>query len=896
MTTPRLASLLLLSTTILTPSLAWAQDSTTSTTATDAASPQDGADEGQAPDISVPGGAIIVTGQRSRNVMRTAPQVISVLSSEEIARTGEGDIAGALGRVTGLSVVGNGYVYVRGLGDRYSLALLNGSPLPSPEPLKRVVPLDLFPTSIVASSLVQKSYSANFPGEFGGGVINLTTKAIPEESFLEFGGGLGWDTETTNKLGYTYYGSKTDWTGWDNGNRSVPSALQAYFNSNEVINPTSDLAKELGGQLVTSRNAVVQKDDHVQPNWSADISAGTRFDLGGATLGVIAAAGYSNKTQTKQITQQRAQGVTADPDQLFENFTAVNTDNRVVANALVGMGLEWGENSIRWTNVYIHDTDKHTGLRLGKRENNPNADYMEQTTAWYERQLIDTQLVGEFKPADDTTIDLRAGYANSKRLAPFEINAEYLRTNTAADPYGEYFVNRLGNGNQDPTTITFSRLNENVWSAGADLSHQFAPGWTGTVGYAYQINSRTNTRRSFAIYANGDQTQISNFGLLRLDVLLQPGTWYLADNGVNYGLELREPDASTAQFDSRLLNHAFYGKLDGQLTDALSFDFGLRWEYAKESTILRPIGAAPSKATDLKNEYILPALTLTYEVQPGMQVRASASKTLARPQFRELLYQPYFDPDSNRTYQGNPFLEDSQLYNAEARWEWYFAPDQRIAVGGFFKRIDNPIESFLTGSESFITSYANAPKANLYGAEVEFQKYVPLDSWGGLFETRRLLLLGNYTFTKSELKVKDGDTVRIYGAGTGTSLATDYFTNGAPLTGQSKHIANTQIGFEDTESLSQQTILFNYASKRAVSRGLANSGQPDIFEYPGLTIDLVIRQGIKLSEDKQIELKFEGRNLTGRSHREYQQMEDGKVNYNTYDQGRVFTLSASAKF
>ena len=135
MTTPRLASLLLLSTTILTPSLAWAQDSTATTTTADAASPQDGTDEGQAPDISVPGGAIIVTGQRSRNVMRTAPQVISVLSTEEIARTGEGDIAGALGRVTGLSVVGNGYVYVRGLGDRYSLALLNGSPLPSPEPV-----------------------------------------------------------------------------------------------------------------------------------------------------------------------------------------------------------------------------------------------------------------------------------------------------------------------------------------------------------------------------------------------------------------------------------------------------------------------------------------------------------------------------------------------------------------------------------------------------------------------------------------------------------------------------------------------------------------------------------------------------------------------------------------
>ncbi|GFM28497.1 TonB-dependent receptor domain-containing protein [Novosphingobium sp. PY1] len=899
MTKPRLVSLLLLSTAMLTPAMASAQESATTSNDANSAS-NDQADtstqEEDAPDVSLPGGAIIVTGHRDRNIQRIAPQVISVLSTQEIARTGEGDIAGALGRVTGLSVVGNGYVYVRGLGDRYSLALLNGSPLPSPEPLKRVVPLDLFPTSIVASSLVQKSYSVNFPGEFGGGVINLTTKAIPTETFLTVSGGLGWDTETTNKLSYSYYGSKTDWTGWDNGNRSIPKSLQSYFNSNTVIDPTGDLAKQLGGILVNGRNAVIQKDTKTQPNFSGGITGGTAIELGDATLGVIAAASYSNTTQTKDIIRQRAQGTTAEPSQLFENFNAVNTDNRIVGNGLLGLGLEWGENKIRWTNVYIHDTVKHTSLSLGKRENNIQADYMNQTTAWYERQLIDTQFVGEFKPADDTSIDVRAGYANSKRLAPFEIEAEYLRTNVDSDNYGQYFVNRLGNGNQDPTTITFSRLNEDVWSAGVDLSHTFSPGWTGSVGYAYQINSRTNTRRSFAIYANGDQTQISNFGLLRLDVLLQPGTWYLQDFGVNYGLELREPEASTAQFDSRLLNHAFYGKLEGALTDQLSFDLGVRWEYAKESTILRPIGADPSKATDLKNEYFLPALTLTYEINPSMQVRLNGSKTIARPQFRELLYQPYFDPDTNRTYQGNPFLEDSKLTNIEGRYEWYFDRDQRMSVGAFYKKIDKPIESFLTGSETFITSYANAPTADLYGAELELQKYFYLDSLGGkFFETRRLMLMGNYTYTKSKLKVSDSDVVRIYGAGTGTSLATDYFVDGAPLTGQSEHIANLQIGLEDTDSLSQQTILFNYASKRAVSRGLANSGQPDIFEYPGLTIDVVLRQGFMVG-GKEVELKLEGRNLTGRKHEEYQSFVDGRVDYNTYKVGRTFSASASFKF
>jgi outer membrane receptor protein involved in Fe transport len=126
-------------------------------------------------DISIPGGTdadIVVIGKRIPNTVRLSREVVSILSQADIARTGEGDIAGALKRVTGLSVVGGKYVYVRGLGERYSLALLNGLPIPSPDPLRRVVPLDLFPTAVLASSVVQKSYSVNFPGEFGGGVMH----------------------------------------------------------------------------------------------------------------------------------------------------------------------------------------------------------------------------------------------------------------------------------------------------------------------------------------------------------------------------------------------------------------------------------------------------------------------------------------------------------------------------------------------------------------------------------------------------------------------------------------------------------------------------------------------------------------------------------------------------
>jgi len=200
-TSKQLAGLLLLSTALTLPGVALAQ---TSTPTTEEATSDVAAELGEAPDISVPGGEIIVTGRINRDPTRNSGQVISVLSSEEIARTGEGDIAGALGRVTGLSVVGNGLVYVRGLGDRYSLAMLNGLPLPSPEPLSRVVPLDIFPTDVVASSLVQKTYSANFPAEFGGGEINLTTQWVPDETFVKISAGLSGDAKSTGADGLSY--------------------------------------------------------------------------------------------------------------------------------------------------------------------------------------------------------------------------------------------------------------------------------------------------------------------------------------------------------------------------------------------------------------------------------------------------------------------------------------------------------------------------------------------------------------------------------------------------------------------------------------------------------------------------------------------------------------------
>lgn len=889
----RMASAALVTTAPATPTLAFAQVAGDETPPVEDALPVDEAPQEEL-EISAPGAEIVVTGQRDRNVQKAAPQVISVLSSADIARTGEGNIAGALGRVTGLSVVGSGYVYVRGLGDRYSLALLNGSPLPSPEPLKRVVPLDLFPSSVIASSLVQKSYSANYPGEFGGGVINLTTKAVPKDPFISIGFGISGDTETTGQLGYTYYGSGSDWTGYDNGPRSTPPALAAFLSSGKRISSGTVDTQTIASQLVTSRNAALQRWKHLPPNFSGSIAGAKSWDVGDDNIGLIASIGYSNKWSTRQPLQQRS--LSSDLSTIESEFLGLNTENRVVLNGLLGLGYEFGDNKIRWTNLYIHDTLKLARLAIGQ-QNQTNVDRMRQNTAWYERQLIDTQVVGEFRITPDISLDVRGGFANSKREAPFELFFEYLRSNAAADPLGNFFVNRLNNGNGGDASVTFSDLSEDLWSAGADLSWKVLPELSVTVGGAFSDTRRTSSRRQFqflapaiceGVPANPSSCLPAGVTLLRPDFLLAPSV-------INaFRIGLIESDEGNPAFLARLRNAAGYGKVNWEIGAGVTLDAGVRYEWARET--VEPIQVftvpgASTAGTALKRGYWLPAATLTWAIQPQMQVRLSASKTIARPQFRELINQPYYDPESNREYRGNPLLVDSQLYNGEARFEWYFAPEQRFSVAGFYKRIDKPIEAFL--NTTFTTSYANAPRAELYGIEIDVQKSFRLAD-EGFFAPRKLVLIGNYTLTKSKLKVKPGDQTQVFGAF--STSASDYFTDGAQLTGQSDHIVNFEVGLENEDKLSQQTILVTYASDRVVSRGVIGSPpQPDVYERPGLRLDFVAREGVKLLGG-EVELKFEARNLTGRRHDEYQKSGSNRIVINRYDVGRTFSLSASLKF
>jgi len=863
------------------------------------AAPQDVEISG--PGATYEGEPIIVRGRNIPNPIRATAEVVSILSAEDIARTGEGDIAGALQRVTGLSVVGGRFVYVRGLGERYSLALLNGAPLPSPEPLRRVVPLDLFPTSIIASTVVQKSFSANYPGEFGGGVINLTTKSAPEEGFFTIGAGVGVDSETTFQTGYGYFGSATDFTGFDDGTRDLPGLLsQAIASGNRVVegsNFTRDQIKDIGASLVNASTTLIQRNDQIPVNWSADLAAGDTITIGGLDIGLIGVAGISNSWRTRGGTQQAGtrSGTVGSPDEALlpsSDFRYLTTQNRAVVNAMANLTFAFDEQKIRFVNVFIRDTLKEARIASGNNfdtvspsSERPDATLNTGATSWYERQLFDSQVVGEFK-LGNVSLDLRGSYAKTKRDAPYERGYSYVYSEIAHD-----YVNDLRSPGQF-ANISFSTLDDELWYGAIDLAYKLPVAMPATIsiGYAISDNTRSALRRDFEYFPAG----ALNFAVAqeRIDFLLSDYNIYA------YDILLRETTGGlgSAAYAAALTVNAGYGMIEIKPFDNVTLNVGVRYEDGKQSvtpTVL--FGQPAAAASQLNRDYFLPAGTLTWNFAEDMQVRVAASKTIARPQFRELAPQPYRDTESQRTFFGNQFLVDSELFNLEARYEYYFGRDQIFSIAGFYKEIDKPIEATAVNlGSSLVTSFANAPRATLYGAEFELRKYVPLYDLGQFFASRRLVLIGNYTYSDSEVKIGDDDTTISFTSQPNPVPANLVFDTSRKLrlTGQSKHLVNAQIGFEDEDRLSQQTLLLTYASPRATNRG--PNLTPDFIEKPGLQLDFVMREGVKIFA-KEVEFKFEARNLLGTDYTEYQRLNASELIINSYKIGTSVSLSATLK-
>lgn len=834
---------------------------------------------------------VVVLGRFIPEPNRESAEVAAFLTSEDLERTGDSSAAGALARVTGLTVVEGRFVYVRGLGERYSSALLNGSPLPSPEPLQRVVPLDLFPSSILESVTVQKSYSVDFPGEFGGGVIDLRTIDAPNDPFFSMSTSIGANTETTNQDSLVYFGSRTDFTGFDDGTRDVPGPLALAFARGVPVNSANVPAQELqriGHSLINSPLRLLQRET-TPVNFGFDFAGGLKSESSLGTFGLIAVAGYSNSWTTRNGVQEEAQfsGAVLVP---VTSKAYESNQNDIQLNFLGGLSLVTDNSEYRWTNFYVRNVTKEARISVGPDFDAGGEVQRTDFTEWYERQLFSSQLAGEHEFMDGALeFAWRGAYALTERNAPYETRFEY-----GVDANGA-FLHEIG-GNR----ISFSELEDDIVSGGADLSYTLALSdyrdAVFSLGVAYFDNNRDAERRDLQFVPASTLTEEQRRS--RVDFL------YSDFNISPTGLILSEVTGSAgsgaAAYSAQLEVAAAYVQVDAEFIPLVRTTFGVRYEDGQQSVTTRDLfgGAAPFAPTEIEEQYFLPSFTATWNFAEDQQFRLGASQTIGRPQFRELAPQSYTDPETDREFTGNPFLVDTEIMNLDARYEWFFARQQYLTAGVFYKDLDKPVEAtIVTSGNARQQSYLNSPQATIFGAEIEAKKYFEFPDNGASFiANKRWLVQANYTWSDSEVRVEAGDVVRTPGGGGADEDATFFIEDGSRLQGQSEHVANLQLGWEDETARSQATIIVNYVSERVSARGAGGAGnrEPDYIQDPGIFLDFVYRKDFEYA-GRDLGFSLELRNLLNTEYDEFQEL-GNKILINNYQLGSSASVSLTARF
>ena len=844
---------------------------------------------------------VVVSGSFIPDEKRNTSEISAVLDSSEIERTGDDNIAVALTRLTGLSLVRGKYVYVRGLGERYSAATINGSGLPSPEPLKRVVPLDLFPTQIIESSVVQKTYSADMPGEFGGGIIEIKTKAVPSDRILDISFSSGYNNATSLDDGLLYDGGKDDEYGYDDGIRDFPQFIKNAIKTNRKLDRSNFKTYQLanaGREFENSKLWVIQEGEVPLDN-SFNFTFGNELDIGiedflddnSASVGMLFTAGMKSSWDTKDGIRQtgdiQSQGDGTSIVIRSNDKTFKSTTNDVTSYMMGVFGIETDLAELKYTGMYINKGTKEARILQGY-DSSDSGNVREDFTEFFERTLRNHQLNYSYLFTNNMELDIRLARGDASRYAPYERSVFYEDTDDRG--FWQYDVNTGRNQTQ------FSFVDDENENIGFDLTIPVEldnQELLFKVGIDKSNNNRNAQVRSYRFLAEGGP--IPSDGLdNRIDYIFEDKNFDPSRLIVIENTAASSPAGYLGDMDIS----AAYVTVDAYLNDNFRLAAGIRNASSEQMVntydVFQPIDTNIEKLID--EDYNLPSFTLTYlpNFDENLQIRFGMSKTIARPTFRELSPTLFIDVDTDRVVSGSLFLENSEIDNIDLRVEYYWGFNQFLTAGLFMKDITKPIEEVVNESgDLIITSYQNVPSAELTGFEIEYERVfedlLPKSDWGS---TKEFVVKVNFTATDSEVLVNQGDTyINPQGS---TVDATSLFANGRDtrLQGQSEEIANLQIGWDDLQNGSQATLIVNYVSDRVRARGI--DVLPDIYEEPPLLVDFVYSRAINLdSLENDLKISLELRNILDEEY--YASMADTVI-YDQYNLGTSVSLGFKYSF
>lgn len=751
---------------------------------------------------------------------RTATSVATVLGAEQFSRAGDSDAASALRRASGLTLVGGQFIFIRGLGERFSTTLVNGAAVPSPDPTRRVVPMDLFPTNILESVMVQKTHSADRPAEFAGGTVELRTRGIPDAFFFNLNLQTGINDNTTFQDGLNYKGGGADFTSYDDGARALPDSLSdAIKNGNlqpaSAFNPngvTPGQLEKLGENLSGVWDVNKNKRG---PDSGFQASMGDSFSFGDFRLGYIAAAGWKQEFRKQNEINREFSATRAGLDEI-QDWGVQRSLREVAVTGYAATELEY-KNTHRLfaKTMFLRQSFDEARITQGTTDAE-TTDVRRTRLRFFSNQLLMNQFGGEhrFDRLKDFTINWLYTDATANRDEP---KTRDYRYDLDARNNNYIFSQRV-----DSNLTSYSDLidKDRSWRVDGKLPLQLMPGHKLTLssGFITQTKSRDASSQRFSYFRFGpDASNSGVYSRPSVESILQPQFI-----GVN-GYQLRDVTRLSDQYTASQNLLAYYGKLDLLSYDRVNITGGLRWE-DNDQRVNTFLNGQPTTAR-LNRVDMLPSAVATVFLTDKQQLRAGFSQTLSRPDFRELSSAPFFDMNTNQETVGNPQLKQTAITNWDLRWEYYLSPTENIFAGFFWKDLTNPIELVAQPGSGALNTYQNVDTATVYGFEWEILK--KLDSVHPLLEN--FYVGGNYTWSQSNVKLTAQNLIA-------------QTTNNRPLQGHSEHIVNFQLGYDNPKWKTQATLLYNISSERIVAAGRQQI--PDKYEQPFHQLDFVFSQNL----------------------------------------------------
>lgn len=815
--------------------------------------------------------------------IKLSKQVIVGISAEQMSRSQDNTAAQAMSRIPGVTITDGRFVMIRGVNQRYNAVQLNGANAPSTEIDSRAFSFDLIPTGLIDRMLINKSGSPEYPGDFAGGVIRIFTKNVPDENFMALSVGFGYRTGTTGQEGFRTKRSSTDWLGYDNKDRVLPSDFPANVEPLDKAGK-GNAARQLSSDFLPTSYTV-------SPDYKVGFTIGRNMFAGGVKIATINSLNYSTSFQNIEYDrfryQERGQGATITPIRYNYNDRFSSQDVRISAMSNWSFALN-SKNRIEFRNSFNQLGETETVIREGTDiVQLADFDQRNYSSRYLSRSIYSGQLNGNHKLVpNQITLDWTLGFTSLSRNEPDFRRVRTIRNKSEAGTNSPYLIQLAPNTSPSEAGRFYSNLWENSIFQGTNLEYKLkktADENVPLIRFGYNFDRRNRTFRARYLNYNVDNVTADRLDSLRTLPLDQ--AFGSANVGPN-GFLLREGTSPAEKYTASNTLIAAYvgasiplGKLD--------VSGGVRIENNNQELLgFNRSGQVANGGQNLTSPLFF--ANFTYDFTETILGRLAYNRTINRPEFRELASFSFYDFVIDANFAGNPNLKVCDINNFDGRLEWYPNVGEIISIGGFYKQFNNPIEVTIENAGELQFTYGNAKSATAAGVELEIKKSLESLATGNR-------IFKNLTFTLNAALIRSLVTFDTIAKAPDGTLAQD---KERPLQGQSPYVVNAGLTYNDQQSKTMVNLSYNIFGPRIFAVG--NRNFPTVWELPRHSIDLSVSKEVA----KNVELKFGIQDLLNYQYRFYQDTNlDGKVNESdkgdpifTYRKGTAFSFGATIKF